>query len=301
MLPVVEKTGENLMYVITGATGHTGAVAAEVLLGAGKQVRVVVRDAAKAKALAARGAEVVVADLNDEAALTQALQGAEGVFLLSPPDMAATDFLADRKKLMAMFGRAVKAAKVAHVVFLSSIGSQHAAGTGAILTTHAGEAALRESGVPVTFVRAAYFAENWAAVLQPAREDGVLPSFLAAGRAIPMVATQDIGKTVARALLDGPRGTRVIELSGPTDVSPNDVAATLGRVLGRPVKVVEAPLEAVVPTVTSFGVSQNMAGLFRGMYEGLANGKVAWEGGSAEAVRGSTTLEATLRALTGKQ
>ncbi len=42
------------MFVITGATGNTGSVAAQTLLDAGKQVRVIVRNAAKAKDLAAR-------------------------------------------------------------------------------------------------------------------------------------------------------------------------------------------------------------------------------------------------------
>jgi NAD(P)H dehydrogenase (quinone) len=101
--------------------------------------------------------------------------------------------------------------------------------------------------------------------------------------------------------LDGPRGTRVIELSGPVEVSPNDVAAALERVLGRPVKIAEAPLEAVVPTFTSFGISQNVAELFRQMYAGLASGHIAWEGKGAEALRGTTGIEETLRALTGKQ
>jgi uncharacterized protein YbjT (DUF2867 family) len=288
------------MFVITGATGNTGSVAAETLLAAGKKVRVVVRNAANAKALAERGADVFTADLNDEAALARAFEGAEGVFVLSPPDVTLKDFLGERKKLTDGFARAAKAAGVKHVVLLSSIGSQHKGGTGMIRSTHAAEEALRATGLPVTFVRAAYFAENWAAVLKPAQQDGVLPSFIAASQAIPMVASRDIGKTVAQALLDGPRGTRVIELAGPVDVKPSDVAAALSKILGKPVNVAEAPLSAVVPTFTSFGVSQNVAELFRELYEGVANGKVAWQGGSAELQRGSTTIDQTLRALTGK-
>jgi uncharacterized protein YbjT (DUF2867 family) len=289
------------MFVITGATGNTGSVAAETLLTAGKQVRVVVRDATKAKALAERGAEVVTADLSDEAALTRAFEGADGVFLLSPPDVTLKDFLGERKKLTDGFARAVKAAEVKHVVLLSSIGSQHDSGTGMIRSTHAAEEALRATGLPVTFVRAAYFVENWAAVLQPAQQDGVLPSFVAASQAIPMVASRDIGKAIAQALLDGPRGTRVIELAGPVEVKPSDVAAALSKIFGKPVTVAEAPLSAVVPTFTSFGFSDNVAGLFREMYEGLASGRVAWQGGNSELQRGSTTVEQTLRALTGKQ
>ena len=43
--------------------------------------------------------------------------------------------------------------------------------------------------------------------------------------------------------------------------------------LGHEVVVEEAPLAAVVPALTSFGISENIAGLFRDMYEGILNGK----------------------------
>ena len=87
------------MFVITGATGHTGSVAAETLLAAGQKVRVVARNAAKAAPLAARGAEVFVADLGDQEALARAVRGARGVFLISPPDLTAKDFIAERQRL----------------------------------------------------------------------------------------------------------------------------------------------------------------------------------------------------------
>ncbi len=289
------------MFVLTGATGNTGSVAARALLDAGKQVRVVVRDAEKAKALAARGADVVEADLNDEAALVRAFDGAEGVYLLSPPDVTLPDFFAERKQLVDRLARTVKGAAVKHVVFLSSVGAQHATGTGMIKSTYAGEQALRATGLPVTFVRAGYFMENWASVLSPASAEGVLPSFIAASRSIPMVAVRDIGKAVAAALLEGPRGTRIIELAGPAEVSPADVARSLSQILGRTVRVAEAPLEAAVPTLESFGFSSSVAEGFRELFEGVANGKVSWEGNKTEAQRGPTSLEAALRALIEKQ
>jgi uncharacterized protein YbjT (DUF2867 family) len=283
------------MFVITGATGHTGSVAAETLLAAGKKVRVVVRDATKGERLKALGAEVFVADLTDTAALGLAVRGAEGVFFLSPPDMSPKDFITERKQLTQRQIDAIAAEKPRHVVLLSSIGAQLASGTGPIVSVHHAEQQLRASGLASTFVRAAYFVENWAAALPAAKGDGVLPSFIAADQRVPMVSTADIGKTVAQALLDGPRGTRVIELSGPSDLSPNDVAATLSRILGKPIQVIEAPLDAVVPTFMSFGASPNIAGLYREMYELVASGRFVPEQG--EHVRGTTALEATLRAL----
>jgi len=285
------------MFVITGATGHTGSVAAETLLGAGKKVRVLVRDAAKAERLKALGAEVFVADLADQAALARAVRGAEGVFLISPPDVTAKDFIAERKRLTERQVDTLAAERVPHVVLLSSIGAQHASGTGPIVSLRNVEQQLRAAGLPATFVRAAYFVENWGAVVQAVKGDGVLPTFIAAGTRTPMVSTVDIGKAVAQALLDGPRGVRVIELAGPSEASPTDVAAAFSRILGKPVKVVEAPLDAVVPTFTSFGISINVAGLFREMYEALAQGKLVPETG--EQLRGTTPLEGTLRGLLG--
>jgi uncharacterized protein YbjT (DUF2867 family) len=283
------------MFVITGATGHSGSVAAETLLAAGEKVRVVVRDAAKAERLRELGAEVFLADLQDQEALARAVRGAKGVFLISPPDLTAQDFIGERERLTRRQVDTLTAERVPHVVLLSSIGAQHASGTGLVLSVHHTEQQLRASGLPATFVRASYFVENWGAVLRPAQSDGVLPSFLGAASRIPMVSTVDIGKAVARALSDGPRGVRVIELSGPSDVSPNDVAATLSKILGKQVTVAEAPLEAVVPTFKSFGASDNIAGLFAEMYEAIAQGKFVAEPG--EHVRGTTSLEATLRTL----
>lgn len=285
------------MFVITGATGNTGSVAAKTLLAAGKKVRAVVRNADKAKELAALGAEIFVADMTDQAALAKAFAGAEGVYLMSPPDMGAKDFINERKALTQKQVDTAKAAKVPFVVLLSSIGSQESAGTGPILTTYNFEQQLRASGIPSTLVRAAYFVENWGAVLHPLKADGVLPTFIPANLKIPMVATVDIGKQVAQALLDGPRGVRIQELAGPVDASPNDVAAIFSKILGKPINVVEPPLAAVVPTFTSFGISQNIAELFQEMYEGVISGKVALSG--AELVRGTTPLETTLRALAG--
>jgi uncharacterized protein YbjT (DUF2867 family) len=285
------------MYVISGATGNTGKAAAKKLLQAGKKVRALVRNVERAGDLGALGAEVVAVDLSDRAGLTRALSGAEGLYLLSPPDMASQSFLAERARLLTEVAGIVKSAAVPHVVFLSSVGGQHETGTGIIQTVHAGEVALRAVGVPSTFLRAAYFVENWGSVLPVAKQDGVLPSFIPGDLRLPMVSTADIGSLAAEALLDGPRGERVLELSGPQDVTPKEVAAVVSKLLGRTIQLVEPPLEAVVPTFTSFGISADVAGLFRDMYQGIRSGRVSFEGGKAEARRGATSLEETLRQL----
>src|SRR5580700_3277620 len=223
---------EVLMFAIAGVSGHTGKVAAETLLGENKPVRVIVRSAAKGEEWTRRGAEVAVAELDDVDALTRALRGAAGAYLLLPPQMASTDARGDNAKRTRTYVKAIDASGVGHVVFLSSIGAQHASGTGPILSIYDAEVALGACRANVTFLRAAYFLENWGGSLY-ALGQGALPTFLTAGRAIPMVATEDIGKTAARLLVEGGKGHSIVELSGPRDYSPIDIAATLTHLTGK--------------------------------------------------------------------
>ena len=124
------------MFVIAGATGHTGSVVASTLLAQGKKVRVIVRDEKKGAAWKQKGAEVAVANLDDAAALGRALAGAEGVYALVPPNFTADDPRAEQGRVVEAWARAVAAARPKHVVLLSSIGAELPGGTGPIVMVH---------------------------------------------------------------------------------------------------------------------------------------------------------------------
>jgi uncharacterized protein YbjT (DUF2867 family) len=284
------------MYVIAGVTGHTGRVVAETLLAKGQPVRALVRTGERGAALKARGAEVAVASLDDEAALTAAFAGAAGAYVLLPPNPATTDFFGEGARRIEAIGRAAAASGLRHLVLLSSIGAHVPEGTGPIAVLGQAERSFEKLGLGVTFVRAAYFLENYAAALPAARNDGVLPAFWPVTFTHSVVATPDIGRTGAQALLDGPRGRRVIELSGPGDVTSTDVAAAVAGLIGRSVMAVEAPLDMVVPTFTSLGASVPMAEIYREMFDTFGRGTIAWEG-TGERVRGTIGLEEGLRPL----
>lgn len=281
------------MFAIAGVTGNTGSVVAETLLAAKAPIRVIVRDAAKGAAWKARGAEVAIADLGDAAALTAAFAGVQGAYVLLPPRPTSTAPVADNHAVADAIAAAVAAAKVPHVVLLSSVGAQHPSGTGPIATVHYAEQVLAKV-TTLTAVRAAYFMENWLGSLG-ALAQGILPTFTPAALAFPMVATRDIGRTAAAALLEGAKARQTIELAGPQDYAPTDVAAAIAAITGKAVAATEAPLDAVIPTFTSFGLSSAVAAQYREMYEGIFAGRVTWAGGDARAVRGTVTIAEVLR------
>jgi uncharacterized protein YbjT (DUF2867 family) len=190
------------MFVVLGATGNTGKVVAETLIAQKKAVRVVLHNAAKGEAWKARGAEVAVADVEDGAALERAFKGAEGAYVLLPPSFSSSHVRVDNGRRAKTIATAVEAAGVSHVVALSSLGAQQPDGTGPVLSLHDAEATFSRTSPAVTFLRAAYFMENWGGSLHAVGQ-GALPTFLLADKALPMVATRDIGLAAARLLAEG--------------------------------------------------------------------------------------------------
>ncbi|HMS82223.1 MAG TPA: NAD(P)H-binding protein [Nitrospira sp.] len=284
------------MFVVVGATGNTGSSVVETLLAHKQPVRVVVRSADKGAGWKAKGADVAVASLDDVSALAQAFKGAKGVYLLVPPNYGAEAWLADQRARMDRAADAVKKSGIEHVVFLSSAGGHLLGGTGPIRAAGYGERALGSSAKQITILRPSYFMDNWGPVIGAAKAQGVLPTFIAPQVEIPMNSTKDIGRIGAERLMAGGQGKQIVEMAGPEEYSPEQVATVLGQLLGKTVTAQHAPLSAVVPTFKSFGFSDEAAKLFEEMYAAFSKGAIGYEH-PEKLVRGTVTLHESLRGM----
>lgn len=284
------------MFVVVGATGNTGASVAETLLGNKQAVRVVVRSTEKGTGWKAKGAEAAVASLDDVSALTKAFEGAKGIYVLVPPNYGAEAWLTDQRARMDRAAEAVQKSGAEHVVFLSSVGGHMAGGTGPIRAASYGEHALEAVVKHITILRPSYFMENWAPVIGAAKAQGVLPTFIAPQAKIPMTSTKDIGRIGAEHLMAGGSGKQIVEIAGPSQYSPDEVASALSQILGKTVTAQLAPLSAVVPTFRSFGFSDEAAKLFEEMYTAFSKGAIGYEH-PANLVRGTVTLHEALRKM----
>jgi uncharacterized protein YbjT (DUF2867 family) len=286
------------MYVVAGVSGRVGAATAAGLLDRGKQVRVLVRDEAKGRRWAARGAEVAIGSLDNWEFLTGALRGCEGALLLvpSPDQLALADICRYQEAIVDALAAAITASRLKHVVFISSIGGQLPDGNGPARSHHYAEERIAATGAIPTFVRAAYFMENWLHAMRPVVQNGLLPSLLDDTRSIPMVSAIDVGETAVHALLDPPRSLRVIELSGPREYRPGEVAQAFGRALGRPVQLVTVPPGGATGVLASSGYRTEAAGLLAELYAGINSGRIGWQGGAAHALRGQIPLDDVIAA-----
>src|SRR3984957_359477 len=231
------------MFAITGITGNVGGNVARNLLAAGRPVRAVMRDVRKGDGWAQHGCELATADILDVAALASAFEGAEGVFVLVPPNFDPAPGFPEAGATAAILKSAIERADPGRVVYLSTIGAQ--AREPNLLTQHTIiERVLGELPVPITFLRPAWFMENFRWDVVAARESGIIMSFLQPlDKAVPMVATADIGREAAKLLQESWTGRRVVELEGPRRVTPDEVAHTFAEVLGRHVRMDAVPRE----------------------------------------------------------
>lgn len=275
------------MFFVAGITGHVGGATARKLLAQGKKVRTLARDPKKASAWADQGVEVRQGDWTDAAALASALEGVEGAYLMLPPVMAPKPGYPEARAVIASYREALSKTKPPKVVLLSSIGAEKPNGLGLITQTHLMEEVLKDLPLPVAFVRAGSFFENYGAVLPVAESAGVLYSFYhPLDRPVPMIATVDIGDEVARLLTSEWTGKRIVELASP--VTPNEVARAMSEALGRPVQAQLVPRERWTATFESFGFPAGSTGGYEEMLDGVNSGLFAFGVPGTEHVEGRT-------------
>ena len=263
------------MYVITGATGHTGSIISEKLLAQGEKERVISRDAKRLERFTQEGAEPFVTETMDAAALTKAFAGAKAVYALIPPNIAAPDVRAYQEQASDALSAAISKNGVKHAVVLSSFGAEKADKTGPVVGLHNLEKKLDAiAGLNALYLRAGYFMENLLPQVGVIQSFGMIAGPVRPDLPLPMIATRDIGAVAADALLKLDfEGKRSRELQGPRDVTYNEVAKIMGAAIGKPdLKYMQMPAAQLKPALVEMGMSANMADLLLEMADALNSG-----------------------------
>jgi len=265
------------MYVVMGASGNTGHVIANSLLARGEKVRVIARNAAHLQPLAAKGAEPFVADADDANALTQAFQHAQSAYVLIPPNPASTDPRGYSDRIGDAIAAAVQNSGIENVVVLSSIGAEKTSGTGPVAGLHRLEEKLSQNkNANLLFLRAGYFMENTLPQVGAIQKMGFAVGPVRPDLKLPMIATRDIGAAAAEELLNlSFRGRQVRELQGQRDLSYSEVAATIGKAIGKPdLKYVQLNDDQVRGAMVEMGMSDQFARVLLEMTAALNSGEM---------------------------
>jgi uncharacterized protein YbjT (DUF2867 family) len=229
--------------VITGVTGKQGGATARELVGKGFALRGMTRrpHSDEARALAQLGIDIVEGDLDDEASLKKALDGAWGVYAVQNTWEGGVEKEETQGHRLA---RVAKAAGVEHYVY-ASVGSAHRrTGIPHFDNKSRIEDTVTTLGFPsYTIIRPVFFMEN---LTSPWFLNGdQLLAAMNPTTELQMIAVADIGKYGALAFTDPARmKNRAVDIAGD-EVTMPQAAAVLSEALGRTITFVQLPIEAV--------------------------------------------------------
>jgi uncharacterized protein YbjT (DUF2867 family) len=250
---------EPLMILVIGGRSKIGSALIESLVSGGQRVRALVREGERAGGLPA-AVEVATGDLADPGSLATAMAGIEKVFLLSSPHRDAVTW----------HRNAIDAAREAGVRLLvrsSIIGADRESPAEFVNGHTMCDRYLEQSGLDQVIVRPNLFLQNVPESTIPSIDEAG-NFYVDAGEArISMVDTRDVAAVAAVALTEPGHAGASYDVTGPEALSYRDVAAKLSGALGREIRYVDAPDQAVRDTLLGFGLDAWFVNALVGLYQ----------------------------------
>jgi len=211
-----------MTYLITGATGDVGARVVKQLLDREIRPRILVRSEARARGLFGDCVDVYTGDLADPTTTRQALRGSSVLFLVNVgPEIPVRDSAA---------ATIAREEGVSRIVKLSSLDVEHGLAIGA--WHEKGEAAIRASGVPFTFIRPTGFMNNLLAWAHAIKTEGIIRSSTGDGRR-PFIHSEDIAAVSVAALLEEKYSGQILSITGPASLTFREATQVISTAIGR--------------------------------------------------------------------
>ena len=249
---------------ITGATGNVGSIVVSGLLDRGVSVRALVHSEAKAQTLRDQGVEVFVGDFTDDEVLDHAIAGVDKVFSITPPN---PDQVAQANAITAA---ALRASNRPHVVRLSAFKSSTAAPTRVTVQHGEIDKALKDSGLPVTFLKPHFFMQNTLFGAETVGDRGALYHAMGEGK-LGLIDVRDIAAVAVEVLTSDGHEGMAYTLTGPESISFEQIGSQLAGVLGKEVNVVAVPVDAARKSMTEMGLPQWIADAFGEYFKAYSN------------------------------
>jgi uncharacterized protein YbjT (DUF2867 family) len=232
--------------LVAGATGNAGGEVLRQLTALGVPVRALVRNRAKAEALAGPNVELVEGDLAKPDTLPPALEGVGKALLSSAPDP-------NQAALQNNLIDAAVRAGLRHIVKISAIGAAPDSPVSFCRWHAETERRLIRSGVPYTILQPNFFMQNTFSLAATIAAGGKFYGSMKDGKA-SFVDLRDIAAVATAALTTPGHEGKTYVVTGPEALSFAEVAAKLSAALGRPVAYVDIPRDALIQAMTGAGL-----------------------------------------------
>lgn len=222
------------IILVTGATGKQGGAVAHHLLQQGFAVRALTRDTTKpaARALAAKGIEVVSGDMEDVASLRKAMNDVYGVFSVQNYWEKNVGYEGEIRQATNL-ARAAKDAGVRHFVQSSIANSDNAKGIKHFESKWEIEKIIKSLELPHTIIRTVFFMDNFFLPKGGAMTFPMLTGGLNRNTRFHLLAVDDIGWFVATALAQPEKYlAQTVEIAGDS-LTVKEMKQMFYKVMGK--------------------------------------------------------------------
>jgi uncharacterized protein YbjT (DUF2867 family) len=267
------------MILVTGATGLNGKELLRVLSASGVAVRALVRNPAKAEAIAALpNVDVVQGDMAHPETLAAGLRGVDRAMLISSSDPMMLD-------VQTNFIDAAKRAGVKHIVKLSGIMPELDSAFRFARMHGEIEKRLEASGMAFTHLRAGEFMPAYFRQVPNITAKGAM--FLPMEDAsIASIDVGDIAEIAAKVLTGSGHEGKTYPLTGPQALTMTEVAEKLSTATGKTIRYVNVPPEAARQAQLAAGMPPYLADALFELFAERRNGKEATVWPNAQALLG---------------
>lgn len=286
-----------MRIAVVGATGRIGAKLTRTLLAAGHQVKALSRGGPALDALVEAGAEPFLGSFDTGAGeLDGVFQDVEAAFLMVKTDW--NNIEGHYPAVAQRFVDALGGSPVKLAVSLTAMGADAAGKTGHFELFHHLEQRLNElNEINLVHLRAAWFMENTLAWTASVARYGRLAWFYEPDLKMPWVATEDIAELAANELTNPTGEHRRIRETGSQDLTMNELAAIVGREIGKPVEyrfINRSRKDLEDAYLASFGTPEHWLDDSRSA-DALNRGVVRFHGGNGVRPPLPTTMEAFIK------
>src|ERR1700742_3215610 len=286
-------TDNNDLFLITGATGNTGAHTVRLLRERGLRVGALVHTVDdRAARLGELGAEVVQGDLLDFPSISAATAGVTAGYFIYPIRPGLVEATAN-------FAQAASEAGVHAVVNMSQISARREATSNAARQHWIAERLLDRTALVTTHLRPTFFMEWLNSFWVRGANEGVFRLPLADVRHAP-IAAADQAKVIAAILQNpDPHDRQVYPLFGAEELDWHAIAAKVQDTLGIPIRYEPIEISAFAAGLTAAGASAHFVQHLSNVAQDYRDGVFSGNNNLVEVIGGSkpTTVDQHVAAI----
>lgn len=269
--------------VLTGSISNIGKPLTKTLVQKGHDVTVISSNAERKKDIEALDAKAAIGSMFDADFLAKTFTGADVVYLMETLDAAGgdmsdngTDVISPISKVANNYKQAIEQSGIKKIVHLSSIGAHKNKDNGFLVFHYNAENILKQlpQDVIIKTMRPVGFYNNLFSFIPTIKSQGAIISNYGGNEKEPWVSPLDIAAVIADEI-EKPFDKRMIRYIASDEVSPNEIAKTLGEAIGKPgLKWNVISNEQLLNNWLKAGMNEQVAKGFIEMQANQGNGKL---------------------------